>query len=105
MNRYIFTSLKFTNIFSLRGQIESIIGLRCIPKNPNQRKLLETRFPEFSVLSVYQRVSIYRSASETDDWLFSLPVVVFITIFLYYCMTTNSERHSEFFVTARKWCL
>ena len=35
----------------------------------------KTRFTEFSALSVDARVGISRSASETDDWLFFLPII------------------------------
>ena len=71
-------------------------------------------FIEFPALTVDPRVGISRSVPKTDDRLFLLPIIgniiVFITIvllipFIFYnlrCMTTSSERHSEFFVTAHK---
>ena len=51
-------------------QIESIICLRCRPRNPNpriKRIMPELRFTELPALSVDPRVGISRSASETDD--------------------------------------
>ena len=35
----------------------------------------ETRFTSFLALFVDPRVGISRSASETDDWLFFLPII------------------------------
>ena len=35
----------------------------------------EMRFTEFPALSIDPRVGISRSASETDDWLFFLPII------------------------------
>ena len=59
----------------------------------------ETRFTEFPALSVDPRVGISRSASETDDRLFFLPIIgnfhkSFVYYFLKRYMTANSERHS-----------
>ena len=40
-----------------------------------KRIMPETRFTEFAALSVDPMVGISRSALETDDWLFSLPII------------------------------
>ena len=40
-----------------------------------KRMMPETRFSEFPALSVDSRVGISLSASETDDWLFFLPIL------------------------------
>ena len=51
-----------------------------------KRIMPETRFIQCLELSVDPRVGIFLCASETDDWLFFLPVieniVVYMTIFL-----------------------
>ena len=50
-------------------QIESNIGLRCRPRNPNPRVkwlMPEKRFIKFPALSVDPRVGTSRSASDTD---------------------------------------
>ena len=67
--------------FRLNGEhwraVQSIIGLRCRRRNPEGKRIMpETRFTEFPVLSVDPRVEISRSASETDDWLFFLPLTL-----------------------------
>ena len=40
-----------------------------------ERIKLEMRFTNFPALSVGPKVEISRSASETDDWLFFLPII------------------------------
>ena len=73
----------------------------------------ETRFTEFPVLSVDPRVEISRSASETDDCLFFLPMtlkmmihhstfLLFLTVGPIRRITTFPERHSVFFVVPHK---
>ena len=67
----------------------------------------EIMFTEFPAFSVDPRVGISRSASQTDYWLLSLPIIgsfhkSFVYHFLKSYMTANSERHSEVFITARK---
>ena len=40
-----------------------------------KRIMLETSFTEFPTLFVDPRVGISRSASETDVWLFLIPII------------------------------
>ena len=40
-----------------------------------ERIMPETRFTEFPALSVDSKIGISRSASETDDLLFFLPII------------------------------
>ena len=62
---------------------------------PEDKRIMpETRRTEFPAFSVDPRVGISRSASETNDWSYFLPIIG--------KMTANPERHSELCVTARK---
>ena len=55
----------------------------------------------FPALSVDSRVGISRSASETDDWLFFLPIIVnFYKSFVYYFLKRYVT--AKVFVTARR---
>ena len=65
------------------NQIESNIGLRCRPRNPNsiKRIMSETRFTKFPALSVDPRIGISRSASKTNVSLFVLPMTLKIIIY------------------------
>ena len=62
--------------------------------------LPETRFTEFPALSLDLGVRISRSASETDDLLFFLPIIIgksyFYNILLQMSYGGQSERHSDF---------
>ena len=67
----------------------------------DKRVMLQTRFIEFPALSVDSEVGFARSASETNDRYFVLPII--ITKFFWYIffeifrinsyVTANSERH------------
>ena len=76
----------------------------------DERIMQEMRFTEFLAFSVDPRLGTSRSASETDDWLFFLPIIgsfhkSFVYYFLKGYMMANSEPHLEVFVKARKHCL
>ena len=76
----------------------------------SKRIMPDTRFTESPALSIDPRVVISRSTSETDDLLFFSPIFEqnrIISLIFYYlrCMAANSERHSQFFVTTRKYRL
>ena len=45
------------------------------PQPEGKRKMPETRYTEFPALSVDPRVGVSRSVSETDDWLFFIPII------------------------------
>ena len=72
---------------------------------------VDPRVTSFPALSVYPRVGISRSASETDVWLFFLPMTLKIIIchssFLSFFdilrrKMTFSESHSVFFLVVKK---
>ena len=50
-----------------------------------KRVVPETRFTGFPPLFTYLRVGISRSASETDVWLFILPMILKIIFIIRYC--------------------
>ena len=67
----------------------------------------EMRFTDLPALSGDPRVGISWSAAETEDRLFFLPIIGKIEVLKFYNkrgMMANSERHSEFSVTARNIC-
>ena len=50
--------------------------MRIEKSQPEGKRIMpDTRFTEFPALSVYPRVGISRSDSETDDTLFFLPIL------------------------------
>ena len=72
----------------------------------------ETRFIEFTALSIDPRVGIFQSALETDAWLFflsmALQMIEFHSSFhlIYEILRRTTifyECHSVFFVVAHKW--
>ena len=76
-----------------------------------KRIMPQTRFTEFPALFVDPRVGIFRSALETNDWLFFLSMKFKVMIgqkpfsFIFDILrriTTFSERHSVFSVVMQK---
>ena len=57
-----------------------------------KRIFLEMRFTEFPAFSVDPRVGVSRSASETDVWLFFLPMTLKIVIRNSFCIRPFEKR-------------
>ena len=75
-----------------------------------KRIMPESRFTEFSALSVDPRVGISRSASETDVWLFFFPVTLkivihylsFLSFLTFFRHITAFTEHCVFFAVVQK---
>ena len=60
-----------------------------------KRIMPETRFTKFPTLSVHLRAGISRCESETDDWLFFLPIIgSFHNSFVYYLLKPYMKANS-----------